>query len=117
MPPLMLTDNEALAVALGLAIGRRAGLATASDTAAASAMAKVRRVLPETLRRRLNALLQTMDVTSQDRGAVELDTTVLLLLAEAVRDRRPVALCYAAPSGKRSRRTLHAYGIVSHAGR
>jgi predicted DNA-binding transcriptional regulator YafY len=42
---------------------------------------------------------------------------MLLMLAEAARDRRPVALGYTAWSGKRSERTLHPYGIVVHSGR
>jgi len=46
MPPLMLTDDEALAVLLGLVAGLRAGLVTTSATAMESAAAKIRRVLP-----------------------------------------------------------------------
>ena len=67
MPPLMLTDEEALAVVLGLVAGRRAGLATTSATATESAPAKVRRVLSEALRRRLEALLATADFTAPER--------------------------------------------------
>src|SRR5277367_1657862 len=47
MPPLMLSDEEALAVLLGLVAGRRAGLMTATGTAGETAAAKIRRVLPE----------------------------------------------------------------------
>ena len=47
MPPLMLTDEEALAVLLGLVAGRRAGLMTATGTAGETAAAKIQRVLPE----------------------------------------------------------------------
>ena len=46
MPPLMLNDEEALAVLLGLVAGRRAGLMTATGTAGETAAAKIRRVLP-----------------------------------------------------------------------
>src|ERR1035437_7817229 len=49
MPPLMLSDEEALAVLLGLVAGRRAGLMTATGTASETAAAKIRRVLPERL--------------------------------------------------------------------
>lgn len=52
MPPLMLTDDEALAVLLGLSTARRAGLATTSVAAVESAAAKVRRVLPTAVDRR-----------------------------------------------------------------
>ncbi len=64
MPPLMLTDEEALAVLLGLVAGRRAGLVTTSVAAAESAAAKVRRVLPRALGARLDALLATADFTA-----------------------------------------------------
>src|SRR6476660_989180 len=63
MPPLMLTDEEALAVLLGLIAGRRAGLATSSVVAAESAAANMRRTLPEALGRRLDALLENVEFT------------------------------------------------------
>ncbi|SED17831.1 helix-turn-helix transcriptional regulator [Streptomyces melanosporofaciens] len=117
MPPLMLTDEEALAVLLGLVVGRRAGLVTTSVAAAESAAAKVRRVLPEALGRRLDALLATADFTAPARPVVIPETSVLLMLAEAARDRRPVAVSYTAWKGRRSERTVHPYGIVAHSGR
>jgi hypothetical protein len=49
LPPLMLSDEEALAVLLGLFAGRRTGLMTATGTASETAAAKIRRVLPERL--------------------------------------------------------------------
>src|SRR6476646_10173859 len=51
MPPLMLGDDEALAVLLGLIAGRRAGLPTTTGTARETATAKIRRVLPKHLAR------------------------------------------------------------------
>jgi len=74
------------------------------------------RVLPEALGRRMQALLQTTDFTVRSRPVVELETTVLLL-AEAARDRRPVAVSYTASDGRRSERIVHPYGIVAHFGR
>ena len=52
MPPLMLNDDEALAVLLGLVAGRRAGLITATS-ASETAAAKIRRVLPDRIARRI----------------------------------------------------------------
>ncbi|UOZ06332.1 YafY family protein [Amycolatopsis sp. WQ 127309] len=117
MPPLMLTDEEALAVLLGLVAGQRAGLVTASGVATESAAAKVRRVLPEALGRKLDALLDTLGFTSPARPAASPETAVLLTLAEAARDRRPVAVSYTAWDGRASERTVHPYGIVAHSGR
>jgi predicted DNA-binding transcriptional regulator YafY len=117
MPPLMLTDDEALAVLLGLVAGRQAGLVTTSAVAAGSATAKLQRVLPKALARRLDSLLQTVDFTVPSPPVVEVETTVLLLFAEAARNRRPVAMSYTSPSGRRSERTVRPYGIVAHSGR
>ncbi|MCG8920140.1 YafY family transcriptional regulator [Actinokineospora sp. PR83] len=117
MPPLMLTDEEALAVLLGLVAGRRAGVITTSVAAAESAVAKVRRVLPEALGRRLDALLETADFTAPARSALTAEAGVLLTVAEAVRDRRPVDIAYTAGHGGAGERTVHPYGIVAHSGR
>jgi predicted DNA-binding transcriptional regulator YafY len=117
MPPLMLTDDEALAVLLGLVVARRDGLVPASLTAVESATAKVRRVLPQAIGQRLDALLATAEFTRPARAANSPGTDVLLTLAEAARSRRPVAFAYTAWGGRRSERTLHPYGIVAHSGR
>ena len=117
MPPLMLTDEEALAVLLGLVAGRRAGLVTSSAADLESAAAKVRRVLPEKLGRRLDALLATAEFTAPSRPVTSPETDVLLTLAEAARRRQPAAVSYTDRNGHRTERTLHPYGIVVHSGR
>ncbi|MET7680549.1 WYL domain-containing protein [Streptomyces sp. NPDC005423] len=117
MPPLMLTDEEALAVLLGLLAGRRAGLVTSSAAASESAAAKVRRVLPVALRGRLEALLETAGFTGRSRPAGAPAADVLLELAGAARHRRPVALTYTDRTGHRGERTLLPYGLVEHSGR
>jgi predicted DNA-binding transcriptional regulator YafY len=117
MPPLMLTDEEALAVLLGLVAGRRAGLVTSSAADLESAAAKVRRVLPEKLGRRLDALLATAEFTTPARPVASPETDVLLTLAEAARRRQPTVVSYTDRNGQRTERTLHPYGIVVHSGR
>jgi predicted DNA-binding transcriptional regulator YafY len=118
MPPLMLTDEEALAVLLGLVAGRRAGLITTSVAAAESAAAKVRRVLPEGLGRRLDALLETAGFTAPARSTPPTaEAEVLLTVAEAARERRPLQLAYRAGHGGASERVVHPYGVVAHSGR
>lgn len=117
MPPLMLTDEEALAVVLGLLAGRKAGLVTTSAAASESATAKLLRVLPAALRRRLDALLDTADFTARPRADTAPETEVLLELAEAALHRRPVAMSYTDRKGRDSDRTVLPYGLVAHAGR
>jgi predicted DNA-binding transcriptional regulator YafY len=117
MPPLMLTDEEALAVLLGLVAGRRAGLMTATGTAGETAAAKIRRVLPQRLARSLEAVLGSLAFTAPPGEFPAPDSAVLLCLADAVRHHRPVSIRYTAADGRRSERTLHPYGLVAHAGR
>ncbi|AOP47633.1 helix-turn-helix transcriptional regulator [Streptomyces lydicus] len=117
LPPLMLSDDEALAVLLGLAAGRRTGLTTAERTAGETAAAKIRRVLPKHLAHRLDTLLESLAFTDQPGESAAPDAGVLLTLADAVRHCRPVSLRYVDGGGRRSERTLHAYGIVAHSGR
>jgi predicted DNA-binding transcriptional regulator YafY len=119
MPPLMLTEEEALAVLLGLTAGRRAGLVvdTAGVDGSGSAAAKLCRVMPDALRHRVDALLGSTRFTAAGRPAVPAEARVLLLVAEAARDRRPVALTYTDRDGRTSERTLFPYGIVAHSGR
>ncbi|MBV1948757.1 YafY family protein [Streptomyces sp. BV129] len=117
LPPLMLSDDEALAVLLGLVAGRRAGLTTTERTANETASAKIRRVLPKHLARRLDALLEALAFTDQPGESDTPDAGILLTIADAVRHRRPVSVRYTDRDGRRSERTLHAYGIVAHGGR
>ncbi len=117
MPPLMLSDDEALAVLLGLVAGRRTGLVTTTGAASETAAAKIRRVLPERLARRLDAVLDSLAFTAPPDDTPAPDTEVLLPIADAVRHRRPISIRYTAGDGRRSERTLHPYGLVAHSGR
>ncbi|MFI5937612.1 helix-turn-helix transcriptional regulator [Actinoplanes sp. NPDC051494] len=117
IPPLMLTDDEALSVLLGLIAGRRTGLLTADGTANETATAKIRRVLPARLARRIDAVLASISFTGSPPRTPAPDSAVLLTLAAAVRARQPVAIRYADRHGRPSARTLHPYGVVAHEGR
>jgi predicted DNA-binding transcriptional regulator YafY len=114
MPPLMLSDDEALAVMLGLIAGRRTGLVTTTGTASETAAAKIRRVLPQRLARRLDALLESLAFTTPPGETPAADAGVLLSVADAVRHHRPISIKYTAGGGRRSERILHPYGLVAH---
>ncbi|MFJ9089485.1 helix-turn-helix transcriptional regulator [Streptomyces sp. NPDC102384] len=117
LPPLMFSDDEALAVLLGLVAGRRTGLTTTQHTASETASAKIRRVLPKHIARRLDTLLESLAFTEQPGEFTTPDAGILLTLADAVRHRRPVSIRYTDRDARPSERTLHAYGIVAHGGR
>jgi predicted DNA-binding transcriptional regulator YafY len=126
MPPLMLTDGEALAVVLGLvAAGRVAGVPS-SEAAVDSAAAKVRRVLPQRLGARIGALLETAGFTGPSNAAARApggngmsapEADILLAVAEAARDRRALAIRYRSADDRLSERTLRPYAVVAHSGR
>ncbi|REF00434.1 helix-turn-helix transcriptional regulator [Thermomonospora umbrina] len=114
LPPLMLTDDEAAAVVLGLLAGRRVGLPA---DATESALAKVQRVLPAALRDRVQALRDTLDFTLAPRPAAAPATDAVLTLAAAARDTRRVRLRYRSWKGEDSERDLDPHGLVFHSGR
>lgn len=103
MPPLMLSDDEALAVLLGLVAGRRTGLTTATGTAGETAAAKIRRVLPERLSLRLDAVLGSLAFTAPPGETVAPDSGVLLPIADAVNHHRPISIGYTAADGRLQR--------------
>ncbi|CAA9222829.1 MAG: Transcriptional regulator, DeoR family [uncultured Acidimicrobiales bacterium] len=117
LPPLMLTDDEAVAVALGLDAARRAGLLTTENAAVDSAMAKVRRVLPPVLAGRLQALMATSQFTGATREAAAPGASVMLDLADAASTRRSVTIDYTAWDGRTGSRVIDGYGLVFHGGR
>ncbi|MFI7074766.1 helix-turn-helix transcriptional regulator [Micromonospora sediminicola] len=117
LPPLMLTDEEAVAVMLGLVAATRAGLVTTEGAAAESATAKIRRVLPAVLARRIDSLLGTVDFTAPIRSSAPPGIEVLLVLAEAARHQQPVSITYTSWRGRSGERQLDPYGLVFHAGR
>src|SRR4029077_7306824 len=88
-----------------------------TDTASETAAAKIRRVLPGRLARRLDAVPGTLAFPAPPGPAPAPDTAVLLSIADAARHRRPVAIRYTASDGRRSERTLHPYGLVAHSRR
>ena len=116
LPPLMLTDDEAVAVLVGLVTGPWTGTA-GSRLAAESAAAKVRRVLPRPLAARLAALLDVADFTARPPVQASPEVDVLLLAAEAARGRHPIEIVHTSRDGRATERTVLPYGVVAHAGR
>ena len=116
LPPLMLGDDEAVVVVLGLLAARRLGLDTAG-AAAEGALEKIHRVLPAELRRRVEALERALGFTAGPTAGVPVPGETVLLLADAVRRGRRVRATYRAYAGETSRRELSPFGLVVHAGR
>ena len=115
LPPLMLSEDEATAVVLGLTAARRLGLGEASG--ADGALAKIHRVLPEVLRRRVEALEAALAFTGRPSSASPPAGETTLGLADAIRGRRRVRVSYRSFGGELTKRELSPYGLVVHAGR
>ncbi len=117
LPPLMLREEEAVAVVLGLAAAGRLGLGP--DAPRELALGKLRRVLPAALRQRVDALdhVLAFTLTATTATGEAAPGARLLDLAEAVHRRRRLALRYRASDGAPSRREVSPHGLVAHAGR
>jgi predicted DNA-binding transcriptional regulator YafY len=115
LPPLMLSEDEATAVVLGLGAARRLALGDADGTD--GALAKIHRVLPAALRRRVEALEAALAFTGPALEGEPPAGETVLLLADAIRRARRIRLSYRSFDGEESQRELSPYGLVVHAGR
>ena len=116
MPPLLLTNDEALAVVLGLLAAERLGMGT-TTLAAAGARAKIERVLPQPLREPLAAMQQTLSFTANAVNAQAPDSGVLLALAHASHAKTTVGIDYRSWRQDHTERDIDPYGVVFHTGR
>ncbi|GAA1482799.1 YafY family protein [Gordonia sinesedis] len=109
MPPLLLDDQEVLAVALGLdavTTGSVAGMAEAS----AGALVKLRQVMPSRLRHRLDALV--VDAVPRDAGATSVSAETLTAIATTCHRRERLRFDYRRSDGAQSRREVEPYRVV-----
>src|SRR6476469_1942186 len=68
LPPMMCTEDETLALSLGLLAARGLGLAEAAP-AVASAQAKLERIMPDRLRHRVRAVDETVKLEARSTPA------------------------------------------------
>ena len=115
LPPMMFTGEEALALSLGLLAARSLGL-DAAQPAVASAHAKLERVMPAPLKRRMRAIDETvaLDLSKAPAGN---DHVALAALSGAAQARQRVRLHYRAANGDDSERDFDAYGLGYRGGR
>ncbi|MFD7084130.1 helix-turn-helix transcriptional regulator [Streptomyces sp. NPDC002181] len=111
MPPLLLDDEEAVAIAVGLRAG--AGHAIEGvEEASVRALAKLEQVLPGRLRRRVGALQSaTIAVTRGDGPSI--DPRTLTTIAAAVAGPERLRFAYRARDGADSKRLVEPYRLVS----
>lgn len=113
LPPLLLDDDEAVAVAIGLRSAAGAAISGIEETSL-QALAKIEQLLPDRLRRRvsaLNASVTAMRWTPSDTAVI--DSDALAVLASACRNREEVRFDYRRRDGEDSRRLVEPHQMVT----
>jgi predicted DNA-binding transcriptional regulator YafY len=113
LPPLLLDDEEAVAIAVGLRTAVSDGVAGIEQTSV-RALSKLQQLLPERTRRRVQAL-GAATIPYPPSGPVA-DPETLLAIATACRDRQLLRFGYRSHDDQRSRRLVEPAGLV-HTGR
>lgn len=109
LPPLLLDDEEAVAVAVGLraaASGSVAGI----EEASLRALAKLEQTLPSRLRRRIDVLREATVSAAGSGPAVDPD--VLTAIAEAAHRREQLRFDYRSRAGEETRRRAEPHRLV-----
>ncbi|GAA4197303.1 WYL domain-containing protein [Streptosporangium oxazolinicum] len=112
MPPLLLDDEEAVAVAVGLRTAAGGTIAGIEETSV-RALAKLEQVLPSRLRHRVNALQTYVEPVPADGPGPVVDPGVLTTLAAACRDGERVRFDYRAHDGSAGVRIAEPHRLVS----
>jgi predicted DNA-binding transcriptional regulator YafY len=113
LPPLLLDDEEAVAVAVGLRTAAGGSVSGIAETSV-RALAKLEQVMPSRLRHRVNTL-QSVTVSLTPGGpTVEADT--LTAIAAACRDHQRLRFDYRGHDGSETIRTTEPHRLV-HTGR
>ena len=109
LPPLLLDDAEAIAVAVGLRTAASGSIAGIEETSV-RALAKLEQVLPSRLRRRVSAL---SDATSAfGGGGPRIDADVLATIAGACRDATTLHFAYVAKDESATKRNIEPCAVV-----
>ncbi|GAF50649.1 putative DNA-binding transcriptional regulator YafY [Rhodococcus wratislaviensis] len=109
MPPLLLDDEEVLAVALGLQSGAT-GSVVGIGEASVRALTKLRQVMPSRLRHRLEAL--QVDVVHREPAKSAVDAQVLSAVASVCHNHERLRFDYRTHDGTESRREVEPYRLV-----
>ena len=112
MPPLVLDDEEAVAIAVGLRAAAGAAVDGIEDTSL-RALAKLEQVLPNRLRRRVNAVHDNVVAMRWGHGGPTIDAEALAVLAQACRDHEQVRFDYTRRDGEEERRLVEPHQLVS----
>jgi predicted DNA-binding transcriptional regulator YafY len=111
LPPLVLDDDEAVALTVALLNSTRATADTVAE-ASVRALAKVVQVMPKRLRRRVDAVRAVTDLTTFGGTGPSVAPEVLTTVAQACRDNERLDFDYVAADGAGSRRHCEPMRLV-----
>lgn len=111
LPPMMFTNEEALALTIGLISARRLNLAD-TDRAVESAFAKLERVMPLDLKSRVRALTQTITLDQTFTESNPPSETVLSTMSSAAQLQQCVHIGYHPHQGEDTERNFDPYGLT-----
>jgi predicted DNA-binding transcriptional regulator YafY len=111
LPPLLLEDEEAVAIAVGLRTAAAGAVAGLEETSI-QALTKVIGLMPPRLRRRMDAIQSQTDGVPWGGGPA-IDAAVLTTLAQACRDDEPLKFGYQAPDAEPTHRWVEPHRLVS----
>ncbi len=112
MPPLLLDDDEAVAVAVGLRTAARNPVTGIEETSV-RALAKLENVLPPRLRHRVSAVADYTVPIPPDSPAPAVDPTVLTTLASACSDHEQLRFDYRSHDGTSTVRSAEPHRLAS----
>jgi predicted DNA-binding transcriptional regulator YafY len=115
LPPMMFTDEETQAIALGLLAARQLGV-TEISPALASVQAKLERVMPDRLKHRVRAVSDSIHIVLAPTEPPK-TSGALLLLTDAAQSQRRVIFSYQSRQDEVTRRECDPYGLVYRRGR
>ena len=111
LPPMMFTNEEALALTVGLISARRLNLAE-TDRAIESAFAKLERVMPLDLKSRVRALTETITLDPNPSSSTPPSEVVLTTMSSAAQLQQRVHIHYHPPQGEDTERGFDPYGLT-----
>jgi predicted DNA-binding transcriptional regulator YafY len=111
LPPMMFTNEEALALTVGLISARRLNLAD-TDRAVESAFAKLERVMPLELKSRVQALTETITLDQKAASSTPPSEVVLSELSSAAQLQQRVHLQYHSTQRENTERDFDPYGLT-----
>jgi predicted DNA-binding transcriptional regulator YafY len=112
LPPLVLDDEEAVALAIALMNAAGSSVAGVAE-AAVRALAKVTQVLPKRLQRRVDALRGMTEPIGLPMAAATVSPAALATVAQACRDSDRLEFGYLAAGGVASQRRVEPHRLVS----